>query len=90
LHFGLRTIGIWNATVNGTDHRAGFLVKKADTLTAPIGNYVEKIFGQRLVGRALVLILYSALVDRRVGTLRLAGGAVYTIVGYYRSHIPPF
>jgi hypothetical protein len=87
LHFGLRTVGIRNATVNGADHRAGFLVKKANTLTAPVRNYVEKIFGQRLVGRTLVLIFYSALVDRRVGTLGLTGGAVYTIIGYYRSHI---
>jgi hypothetical protein len=90
LHFGLRTIGIRNATVNGADYRAGFLVKKTNTLTAPVRNYVEKIVGKRLVSRALVLILYSALVYRRVGTLRLAGGAVYTIVGNYRSHISSF
>jgi hypothetical protein len=86
LVFRFGMISVRNATIDGANSRALFLIKMPDAFRALFRNDVVEIRRKRLAGLAIQFPLHAACIDGGVGALRFAGTAIDTFFSDFGSH----
>src|SRR5258708_22553784 len=84
LGLGDRRIG--DATIDGTDRRALFLIEETHALGAFVGDNIVDVLLDRGRGCAVQLPCRAALVDCGVGAFGLARAAIDAFLGNQRGH----
>jgi hypothetical protein len=86
LRFRFGYVGVGDADVYRAYRRACFLVVKADTFGALLGNDVEDLGHEGRLLHAVEIVLHSPLVNCRIGALGFAGTAVDAVAGDHGRH----